>query len=71
MVKEGTFTSVWDNGHTVTSKCKVNIETMEVFDIETVYVDGLDILEREYITIDGKQYPVSESRENDGGYWYN
>ena len=59
MIKNATFISVWDNGYEVITNCKVNMETKEIFDIETVDVD-VDILEEEYVTIDDKKYSVSE-----------
>ena len=34
MIKNATFTSVWDKCYKVTSNCKVNMTTKEVFDIE-------------------------------------
>lgn len=67
MIKEATFTSVWDGGYEVTTNCKINMETKEVFDIETVDVD-VNILEYEYVTIDGKEYPVSNDEATE--YWY-
>lgn len=72
MVKKAKFTSVWDDGYEVTSECKVNIESKEVFDIEPVNVDELDleILEREYIVVDNKEYSVSREGENDTEFWY-
>ena len=72
MIKSATFTSVWDGGYGVTTDCKVNTETKEVFDIYLVNVDDFDleILEREYVTIDGKEYPVSRDGEDDTEYWY-
>lgn len=59
MIKNATFISVWDNGYEVITNCKVNMETKEIFDIETVDVD-VDILEEEYVTIDDKKYSVSK-----------
>ena len=59
MIKNSTFTSVWDGGYEVTTNCKVNMETKEVFDIESVDVD-VDILEEEYVTIDGAKYSISD-----------
>lgn len=78
MIKEATFTSVWDEfsrqRQDVTARCKVNMDTKEVFDIETVNVDSLclDILSREYITIDGVEHPVSSMDEKDREteFWY-
>lgn len=67
MIKNATFTSVWDGGCEVTSNCKVNTETKEVFDIGVIDID-MDILEEEYVTIDNVDYPVS--RDEDTEYWY-
>lgn len=60
MEKKATYTSVWDGGNMVTSDCEVNTETKEVFNIETVNISGLEILEREFVTIDGIEYDVSD-----------
>lgn len=73
MVEDATFTSVWDGGHEVTTSCKVNMETKEVFDIGMVSVEGsdVDILDREYVTIDGKEYSVSDALSSkDTEFWY-
>lgn len=60
MIKNATYTSVWDNGIEVTTNCKVNMDTHEIFDIEMAEVDeSFEILENEYVTIDGIDYPVS------------
>lgn len=58
-IKEATFTSVWDGGVEITTNCKVNMETREIFDIEIATNDdvgSLDSLEEEYITIDGVRH---------------
>ena len=69
MIKNATFTSVWDGGYAITTNCKVNMETKEVFDIETVEVDdSIDVLDNEYVTIDGIDYPVSADDMTE--YWY-
>ena len=69
MIKNATFTSVWDSGYEVTTNCKVNMETKEVFDIEMAKVDdSLDVLEAEFITIDGIDYAVSNDDMTE--YWY-
>ena len=72
VVKEAEFTSVWDGGALVTTSCKVNMATKEVFDIEVsaVSADGLDVLDEQYITIDGEKFPVFDA-ETEDGYWYN
>ncbi len=46
------YTSVWDGGVEITIECNYNPENGFVSDIESVDVDGLDILEREYITLE-------------------
>lgn len=69
MIKSATFTSVWDGGYEVTTNCKVNTETREVFDIEMAEVDdSLDVLEAEFVTIDGIDYAVSNDDMTE--YWY-
>lgn len=64
MIKDATFVSVWEYGFEIKSGCKVCTETNEVFDIEMVNADdcGLyfEILDREYIIIDGKEYDVTD-----------
>ena len=67
MIKDATFTSVWDDGFEVTTECKVDTETMEVFDIEIANVSNLNILNQQYVTIDGEDYPVSD--DSDTEYW--
>lgn len=84
MIKNATFVSVWDDGFEVASGCKVNTDTNKVFDIEQVCFDGLDleILDREYIIIDGNEYDVCQydvyhvtdcvpDDLADNEYWYN
>lgn len=69
MIKNATFTSVWDGGYEVTTDCKVNMETREIFDIEMSEVgDSLDVLEAEFVTIDGIDYAVSNDDMTE--YWY-
>ena len=74
MIKNAIFTSVWDGGYEITTDCKVDIETKEVFDIELAEVDeSLDILEKEYVVIDDVEYPVfqlSDITEEDNEFWY-
>lgn len=69
MIKNATFTSVWDGGYEVITNCKVNMETKEVFDIEIAEAnDALDVLETEFVTIDGIDYDVSNNGTTE--YWY-
>lgn len=69
MIKEATFVSVWDHGFILATRCKVDMETKEVFDIDFADVHGLEVCEREYVTIDGTDYPVSNDKESTE-YWY-
>ena len=70
MIKNATFTSVWDGGYEITTNCKVNMSTKQVFDVERAEVDDiLDVLETEYITVDGIDYPVSCDKE-ETEFWY-
>ena len=82
VIKEATFTSVWD-GYEITTSCKVNTVTREIFDIEKVDTptdddgDELEILDREYVTVDGVEYCAgsayseTEGWNPDKDYWYN
>ena len=72
MIKNATFTSVWDGGYKVTTNCKVDMETREVFDIEMREVnESLEHLDNEYITIDGEDFDVfSVDEVEDANFWY-
>lgn len=78
MIKNATFVSVWDDGIEIKTSCKVNTETREVFDIEETYVDGLGIVNEEYVIIDEMDYnTVSAEYTNlypeemdDETYWH-
>lgn len=72
MIKNATYTSVWDGGYEVTTNCKVNMDTKEVFAIEVSDVDAdwLEVLEEEYVTIDNVNYSVSRDVNEDTEYWY-
>jgi hypothetical protein len=66
MIKEAIFESYWDGGICVSTSCKVNMDTKEVFDVEmATNVDGLDCLDAEMVVIDDVQYPVF--RKEDAG----
>ena len=76
MIKNGTFTSVWDGGYEVTTNCKINMETHEVFDVEIAEVDdSLEQLDYEYITLDGEKHIVYNAEDGTDGleeadFWY-
>ena len=69
------FVSEWDGGVRALSSCKVNLDTKEVFDIEmcdNVDADSLEVLDREFIIIDGEEYQVFQAcdADKDNEYWY-
>ena len=67
--KNATFTSVWDGGYEITTNCKVNMETKEVFDIEMAEGSyAINVLDAEFVTIDGIDYPASNDDTTE--YWY-
>lgn len=71
-VVEAAFTSVWDNT-AVTTPCKVNLQTKEVFDIELSTVELVGSCEREFVTIGGKEFPVHGDHNltnEEDEYWY-
>lgn len=82
VVKEATFTSVWNGGYEITTSCKVNTVTREIFDIEIAgdlvddEGDELEILDREYVTVDGIEYCAgsvyseTEGWNQNKDYWY-
>lgn len=76
MIKNATFTSVWYGDLAVTTNCKVDTETHEIVYIETVEGDErMEILKREYITLDGVDYNAyclesDNDTVNESDYWY-
>lgn len=78
MIKNATFVSVWDDGIEIKTSCKVNTETREVFDIEETYVDGLGIVNEEYVIIDEMDYNAASAEYanlypeemDDETYWH-
>lgn len=71
-VLNGTFTSVWDDGVEVTTHCKVNMDTHEVFDIDFVQIEGLEDFRYEYITVANESYKVTRMEDADESdvFWY-
>lgn len=64
MVKEAKFESWWDGDTCITTNCKVNLSTREVFDIEMASnVESVNILDAECVVIDDTQYPVFREEE--------
>ena len=73
MVKDAKFESWWDGDTCVSTSCKVNVETKEVFDIEMATdVEALNVLDAEFVVIDDVQYPVFQKDEaGPKDYFYN
>ena len=78
-IEDAEFVSVWDNGCAeITTKCKVNMTTFEVFDIEQSNSDdyGVTTLDGEYIRFNedpDQQYPVYDKAntvEPVVNFWY-
>ena len=69
-MKNAVFCSVWDGGFVLESACKIDEETREIYDIAT-HDTPVEILEKEYVIIDGEEHPASSSEEYNGnGYYY-
>ena len=45
------FVSIWDGNVEVRTNCEFNPETKEVTDIESVEVNGVDMLDDEYVEL--------------------
>ena len=64
-IVKGKYISVWDgNTIKIATNCMVDMETKEVFDIETInpddYYEELDVLDEEYVIINNKRFEVEE-----------
>ena len=76
IIENATFVSIWDGGYSVETKCSVNLETKEVFDIEMLSGDeleemDLETLDEQYIIINDNKYLVYEKDEAEvGDFWY-
>ena len=68
------FVSEWDGGTQITTPCKVNLDTKEVFEVELADCgESVGTLDREFIVIDDWEYPVfqiSDITEEDDEFWY-
>ena len=72
-IKDATFTTVWDDGASVIStSCRVNTETKEVFDIAQADAD-VSQLDMQYVSFGGNDYIVTRSDEkvSENQFWYN
>lgn len=74
MIVNAKFCSMWNRSEQlVETKCKVNMETKEVFDIEPSEYPVNGELDDEYILIDGVGYDVYNDVLCDvpeGEFWY-
>lgn len=64
MIQDATFVSVWDDCTEIHSKCFVDTETHEVFDVELIDVDSMDIdiCTDEYVMmLDGTKHNILPS----------
>lgn len=60
---KGEYVSVWDGGHEVTSACTVDPRTRKVEVEHTSDVAGLETMEREFVVLNGKEYPAANEEE--------
>lgn len=74
---EAEFVSIWDGGYECRTRCKVNLQTFEVYDVEVSKSSekSFNELEEEYIEIEGLMFKVvpkdeAESIGNDIVFWY-
>lgn len=67
MIVIATYTSVWDGGTEIETTCKFDTVKNMAFDIESSNdVEGLDILDREYISLqDGTIIDTFFDKDND------
>lgn len=58
-----TFVSVWDGGIAIASSAKYDPKRKVVFDVQIVDVDeyDLEVLERQYVLIDGARHEIAEA----------
>ena len=73
--------SVWDGCNEISSDCRVNMDTREVFDIEVVdddAIEDVEVLDEQHSTILDENFQVYEEAEykdcnatdQQQGYWY-
>ena len=75
MKANGLYVSEWDDGIEIQSEAVIDLETKEVtigkhlYDYDFDSMD-LEILNREFIVIDGEEYSCCVKGSADGDYWY-
>lgn len=73
MIISGFYVSIWDDSIKLISPCKINLDTREVFDIEQVDIEGVDLLTDEYLLDSNKEYfeqVYQKDEANKFEYWY-
>lgn len=72
-IMEVCYISVWDSGRSIEGRCKVNIDTRQVFDIERFDVSDVGILKDERIRFaDGSEHHVYAEDDNtmpENAFW--
>lgn len=68
----GIFTSYWDGYTTISTPCKVNLRTKQVYDIEPCSTaENCCVLDHETVELNGEIYPVYPKNEaKEGEYFY-
>lgn len=75
-IENGTIVFVRNGNEEISLDCKVNMETLEVFDFDlsTVFNKNLHVLNREYLILNGifwDVYGTSNELKLETDYWYN
>lgn len=50
-MEKATYVSVWDGGIEIRTRCLFNRDMSTVFDVESADVNGLEVLEDEYVEL--------------------
>lgn len=73
-VIDAIYVSVWDGGLKLISPCKVNLNTRKITRIKKNYDVDVDVLDEEYIEVNGVKYRAGRKDEldleNDDVFWY-
>jgi hypothetical protein len=60
MIKDAVFMSKFEDGKEIASKCKVNAETKEIFDIEILRIDFFGDCYEETVFVDNVEHSVCD-----------
>jgi hypothetical protein len=50
-MEKATYVTVWDGGIEIRTQCLFDKESSTVYDVESVEVNGLDVLEEEFVEL--------------------